>query len=98
MAGPAGAGAYRAACCSGDCGDEGQSLCGKDRCGHRHGCEKFLWAGNVTDQIGYMKALWESFPEDGKPEWLTMERILNYEKDMLALLAAKSGSKDQMLK
>ena len=28
-----------------------------------------LWAGNVTDQIGYMKALWESFPVDGKPEF-----------------------------
>ena len=25
-----------------------------------------LWAENVTDQIGYMKALWNSFPEDGK--------------------------------
>ena len=50
-----------------------------------------LWAGNVTGQIGYMKALWESFPEDGKPEWLTMEQILNYEKEMFALLAAKNG-------
>lgn len=43
------------------------------------------------DRIGYMKALWESFPEDGKPEWLTMEQILGYEERMLALLAAKSG-------
>ena len=33
--------------------------------GYGYGCEKFLWAGNVTDQIGYMKALWDSFPEDG---------------------------------
>jgi hypothetical protein len=41
-----------------------------------------------------MKALWESFPVDGKPEWLTMEQILNYEQEMLALLAANSGSKD----
>ena len=62
--------------------------------GYGYGCEKFLWAGNVTDQIGYMKALWESFPVDGKPEWLTMEQILNYEQEMLALLAANSGSKD----
>ena len=36
-----------------------------------------------------MKALWDSFPEDGKPEWLTMEQILNYEQEMLALLAEK---------
>lgn len=50
-----------------------------------------LWAGNVTDQIDYMKALWDSFPEDEKPEWLTMERILDYEKQMFALLAEKDG-------
>ena len=60
----------------------------------RADCDYHLWAGNVTDQIGYMKALWESFPVDGKPEWLTMEQILNYEQEMLALLAANSGSKD----
>ena len=56
-----------------------------------------LWAENVADQVGYMKALWESFPEDGKPEWLTMEQILNYEKQMLALLAAKSRDEDQTM-
>lgn len=56
-----------------------------------------LWAENVTAQIGYMKALWDSFPEDGKPEWLTMEQILNYEKEMLALLAAKSRDKGQTM-
>ena len=50
-----------------------------------------LWAGNVVDQIGYMKALRKDFPEDGKPEWLTMEQILDYEKKMLALLVAKAG-------
>lgn len=41
-----------------------------------------LWAGNVIDQIGYMKALWESFPADMKPEWLTMEQIIGFEKQM----------------
>ena len=30
-----------------------------------------------------MKKLWDSFPEDGKPEWLTMEKILSYEERML---------------
>lgn len=44
--------------------------------------EKHLWAGNVVDQIGYMKALWESFPADMKPEWLTMEQIISFEKQM----------------
>lgn len=43
---------------------------------------KFLWAGNAKDQIGYMKALWDSFDNDYKPEWLSMEDILNYEKQM----------------
>lgn len=41
-----------------------------------------LWAGNGVDQIGYMKALWESFPVDMKPEWLTMEQIISFEKQM----------------
>lgn len=41
-----------------------------------------LWAGNVIDQIGYMNALWESFPVDSKPEWLTMEQIISYEQQM----------------
>lgn len=52
--------------------------------GHGQFCCKFLWAGNVADQIGYMKALWESFPADEKPEWLTMEKILGYEQRMKA--------------
>lgn len=48
-------------------------------------------AGNVDDQIGYMKALWEGFPPDGKPEWLTMEQITDYEQQMKAVqLASKS--------
>lgn len=46
------------------------------------GVANHLWAGNVTDQIGYMKALWESFPADGKPEWLTMEQINEYGQKM----------------
>lgn len=31
--------------------------------------EKYLWAGSVQLQIAYMKAIWNSFPKDGKPEW-----------------------------
>lgn len=42
--------------------------------------EKHLWAGNVDDQIAKMKELWNSLEE--KPEWLTMEDIENYEKEM----------------
>lgn len=31
-----------------------------------------------------MKALWWSFPESGKPEWLTLEEIKDYERRMAA--------------
>lgn len=44
--------------------------------------ENNLWAGSVDAQIDEMKRLWESLPEDGKPEWLSMEEILKYEKEM----------------
>lgn len=39
-----------------------------------------LWAGNEKDQIEYMKILWNSFPDDQKPEWLSYEDILAYER------------------
>lgn len=42
--------------------------------------EKHLWAGNIDDQIAKMKELYNKLPE--KPEWLTMEDIENYEKEM----------------
>lgn len=45
-----------------------------------------LWAGTEQEQIEYMKDIWNSFPEDGKPEWLTYEQILEYEEKMTALM------------
>ena len=63
--------------------------------GYGNGYEKHLWAGNVEDQIKYMKDLWNSFDEDEKPEWLSMEDIDNYEKDMLA---KRSSAKAEELK
>ena len=44
---------------------------------------KHLWAGNEQEQINEMKKLWNSFTEDKKPEWLTYEQILEYEKLMI---------------
>lgn len=44
--------------------------------------ERNLWAGNVDGQIEEMKKLWNSLPENGKPEWLSMEDILDYERKM----------------
>ena len=46
---------------------------------------KYLWAGNEKDQIACMKALWKSFPEDKKPEWLTFEQIQDFEKQMVGI-------------
>ena len=48
--------------------------------GNGNRAEKHLWAGNVNDQIAKMKELYNKLPE--KPEWLSMEDIENYEKEM----------------
>lgn len=48
--------------------------------GGRH--EKFLWSGNVDEQITDMKFIYNSLKE--KPEWLTMEQIEAWEKEMKA--------------
>lgn len=45
--------------------------------------DKYLWAGNVPEQIKYMKAIWKSFPKGEKPEWLKYGDIVNYERAML---------------
>lgn len=41
-----------------------------------------LWAKEVKGHIDHMKAIWSSFSEDEKPEWLTWEQILDYEREM----------------
>ncbi|HEN4423804.1 TPA: hypothetical protein U5Z37_001649 [Streptococcus agalactiae] len=41
-----------------------------------------LWEGSVENHIKEMKRLWKLFPEGEKPEWLTWEQILDYEKKM----------------
>jgi hypothetical protein len=46
--------------------------------GNRH--TKFLWADNEKDHIQEMKDIYNSL--DKKPEWLTWEEILQYEKRM----------------
>lgn len=45
---------------------------------------KCLWAGNEEEQIEFMTELHNSFTEDEKPEWLTMEEIIAYSKKMIA--------------
>lgn len=44
---------------------------------------KNLWAGSENEQIEFMKAIWNSFSDEAKPEWLTWEQIEEYEKEML---------------
>lgn len=44
--------------------------------------ERNLWAGSVKEQIEKMKELWNALPEGKKPEWLTLDDILKYEKEM----------------
>lgn len=50
--------------------------------GHGNRSEKSLWAGNVDAQIEEMKRLWNILPQDAKPQWLSMEDILEYERKM----------------
>lgn len=47
--------------------------------------EKFLWAENVPEQIAYMRAIYNSFPDNKKPEWISLADIDEYEKKMLKL-------------
>ncbi len=49
--------------------------------GGRH--PKSLWAGDEARQIEFMTRLHESFGDDEKPEWLTMEQIRQYASEML---------------
>lgn len=45
--------------------------------------KKHLWAGDEQEQINEMKKLYNGFPNDKKPEWLTYHQILEYEKLMI---------------
>lgn len=51
--------------------------------GNGNRLKKYLWANDEKEHIENMKALWNSFPDEGKPEWLTMKQIETYEKEML---------------
>lgn len=61
--------------------------------GNGNGYEKHLWAGSIEDQISKMKEIYNSLKE--KPEWLSMEDIDNYEKEMLAKRKEKESNKKE---
>ena len=48
--------------------------------GNGNRSESCLWAGSVAEQIEKMKELWHSLVE--KPEWLSLEKINEYEAKM----------------
>ena len=50
-------------------------------------CEYYLNYGNRQRQIEYMILLHDSFKEDEKPQWLTMDEIIDYQKRMLEPVA-----------
>lgn len=47
-----------------------------------NGSTNHLWADGVPEQIAEMKKLYRSFNDADKPEWLTLEQILEYEIKM----------------
>lgn len=50
--------------------------------GYGNRSNKCLWGNNVKDHIRYMKYLYLLFPINAKPEWISMNDILSYEKEM----------------
>ena len=46
---------------------------------------RVLWAKNTVEHVKIMYAIWESFPVDKKPEWLTIKQLNAY-KDMMITL------------
>lgn len=42
-----------------------------------------LWSEDEKTHIQNMKDIWNSFDENDKPEWLTMEQIEEFEKRMI---------------
>ena len=45
--------------------------------------KKCLWYQDEKEHIEGMKNIYNSFEEHAKPEWITFEQILQYEKEML---------------
>ena len=41
-----------------------------------------LWADDEAEQIKTMRAIWNTFPAEDKPEWLTWEDIEDFAKRM----------------
>lgn len=53
--------------------------------GYGNRSKRCLWANDEKQQIDTMIALHNSFPEGEKPQWLTMDEIKEYQKEMLVI-------------
>lgn len=42
-----------------------------------------IWADTIEEHIEEMKRLYNTFTDDKKPQWLTWEQILKYEKELV---------------
>lgn len=51
-------------------------------CGRRYAGS--LWSHDESRQIELMIALHNSFGADEKPQWLSMEQIMEYKKEMIS--------------
>lgn len=45
-----------------------------------------LWAENEVEQIANMKAIWDTFEPEDKPEWLTLDKLIGYSRKMGAVI------------
>lgn len=50
---------------------------------HGNRSQKSLWAGDEKKQIEIMIELHNSFPQNEKPVWLTMDQIKHYQSSMI---------------
>lgn len=57
--------------------------------GYGRGYEGHLYYGSVDRQCDKMEKLWNSFREDKKPEWITIEQIKSYRERMTKMLEEK---------
>lgn len=44
--------------------------------------ERVLWAKNVDDHISLMRDVYNTFRQEEKPQWMSLDIINNYEKCM----------------
>lgn len=51
--------------------------------GHGNRNKKRLWANDEKTQISEIKKIYKGFSKSKKPEWLTWEQILEFEKQMI---------------